>query len=173
MHSSRSLCHGDAGLGAGSPNALAISTTSLIGQWRSRQEMTDESLAGSDDIPRTCGTSCSNAAAVSESRDRKTTVFPERVAVPTMTRKAPPASKTPRKSAGKKPFASPQQFAGGPAPPRRVYDAAFKLHVVRHALSLPENNRHKPIARMYPGLTPVRSPPADPPARARTPQMSP
>ena len=140
---------------------------------RSRQEMTDESLAGSDDIPRTCGTSCSNAAAVSESRDRKTTVFPERVAAPTMTRKAPPASKTPRKSAGKKPFASPQQFAGGPAPPRRVYDAAFKLHVVRHALSLPENNRHKPIARMYPGLTPVRSPPADPPARARTPQMSP
>ena len=104
---------------------------------RSRQEMTDESLAGSDDIPRTCGTSCSNAAAVSESRDRKTTVFPERVAAPTMTRKAPPASKTPRKSAGKKPFASPQQFAGGPAPPARVYDAAFKLHVVRHALSLP------------------------------------
>ena len=42
--------------------------------------------------------------------------------------------------------------------PRRVYDAAFKLHVVRHALSLPENNRHKPIARCYPGLTPVRRP---------------
>jgi len=40
--------------------------------------------------------------------------------------------------------------------PRRVYDAAFKLHVVRHALSLPENNRHKPIARCYPGLTPVQ-----------------
>ena len=41
--------------------------------------------------------------------------------------------------------------------PRRVYDNAFKLHVVRHALTLPENNRHKPIARCYPGLTPVRS----------------
>jgi len=40
--------------------------------------------------------------------------------------------------------------------PRRVYDAAFKLMVVRHALSLPENNRHKPIARCYPGLTPVQ-----------------
>merc|ERR1719502_319105 len=40
--------------------------------------------------------------------------------------------------------------------PRRVYDNAFKLHVVRHALSLPENNRHKPIARCYPGLTPVQ-----------------
>jgi transposase-like protein len=40
--------------------------------------------------------------------------------------------------------------------PRRVYDAAFKLHVVKHALSLPPNNRHKPIARCYPGLTPVQ-----------------
>ena len=40
-------------------------------------------------------------------------------------------------------------------PPRRVYDASFKLQVVRHALSLPEKARNKPIARMYPGLTPV------------------
>ena len=40
-------------------------------------------------------------------------------------------------------------------PPRRVFDASFKLAVVRHALSLPEGARHKPIARLYPGLTPV------------------
>ena len=49
------------------------------------------------------------------------------------------------------------------AAPRRVYDAAFKLHVVRQALSLPENNRHKPIARLYPGLTPVSHTPEAPP----------
>lgn len=41
-------------------------------------------------------------------------------------------------------------------PVRRSYDAAFKLQVVRHALQLPANARNKPIARMYPGLTPVQ-----------------
>ena len=39
---------------------------------------------------------------------------------------------------------------------RRYYDSAFKLKVVKHALTLPENRRHKPAARCYPGVTPVR-----------------
>lgn len=43
-----------------------------------------------------------------------------------------------------------------PSAPRRVYEAAFKLAVVRHALTLPANARIKPIARCYPGVTPVQ-----------------
>ena len=46
---------------------------------------------------------------------------------------------------------------------RRFYDSAFKLRVVRHALMLPENRRHKPAARCYPGVTPVRARAGTPP----------
>jgi len=40
--------------------------------------------------------------------------------------------------------------------PRRVYDASFKLMVVREALKLPASNRIKPTCRMYPGVEPVQ-----------------
>merc|ERR1719152_758594 len=40
--------------------------------------------------------------------------------------------------------------------PRRVYDAAFKLMVVREALKLPASNRIKPTCREYPGVEPVQ-----------------
>lgn len=47
---------------------------------------------------------------------------------------------------------------------RKVYDAAFKLMVVREALKLPASNRIKPTCRAYPGVEPVRAS-----ARARPP----
>ena len=43
-----------------------------------------------------------------------------------------------------------------PRRPRRVYEASFKLQVVREALKLPASNRIKPTCRMYPGVEPVQ-----------------
>lgn len=40
--------------------------------------------------------------------------------------------------------------------PRRVYEASFKIMVVREALKLPPSNRIKPTCRAFPGVEPVQ-----------------
>ena len=50
-----------------------------------------------------------------------------------------------------------RNFHSSHKPPRRTYDAAFKLMVVRDALKRPVNNRIKPTCRAFPGVQPVRS----------------
>ena len=39
---------------------------------------------------------------------------------------------------------------------RARYTQEFKIHVVRHSLSLPKNARIKPTCRAYPGIEPVQ-----------------
>lgn len=55
-----------------------------------------------------------------------------------------------------RPSNSAQALGGVPRRPRRVYEASFKLMVVREALKLPAHNRIKPTCRAYPGVEPVQ-----------------
>ena len=70
-----------------------------------------------------------------------------------------PSAIQPTTSAVAKRGGAANTFNGGPRRPRRVYEASFKLEVVREALKLPASNRIKPTCRAYPGVEPVQGTP--------------